>query len=30
MPLAFKDPAYGLVGVEIDFANQLGKELGKK
>jgi ABC-type amino acid transport substrate-binding protein len=30
MPLAFKDPAYGLVGVEIDFAKQLGKELGKK
>ena len=30
MPLAFKDPVYGLVGVEIDFANQLGKELGKK
>jgi ABC-type amino acid transport substrate-binding protein len=30
MPLAFKDPAYGLVGIEIDFANQLGKELGKK
>jgi len=30
MPLAFKDPAYGLVGIEIDFANQLGRELGKK
>ncbi|HEX7232571.1 MAG TPA: transporter substrate-binding domain-containing protein [Candidatus Binatia bacterium] len=30
MPLVFKDPAYGLVGIEIDFANQLGKELGKK
>jgi ABC-type amino acid transport substrate-binding protein len=30
MPLAFKDPTFGLVGIEVDFANQLGKELGKK
>jgi len=29
MPLAFKDPRFGIVGVEVDFANQLGKELGK-
>ena len=29
MPLAYKDPAAGLVGVEVDFANQLGKDLGK-
>ena len=29
MPLAYKDPALGLVGVEVDFANRVGKELGK-
>jgi len=29
MPLAYKDPTAGLVGVEVDFANQLGKDLGK-
>jgi polar amino acid transport system substrate-binding protein len=29
MPLAFKDPRFGIVGIEVDFANQLGKELGK-
>jgi polar amino acid transport system substrate-binding protein len=29
MPLAYKDPTVGLVGVEVDFANQLGKNLGK-
>ena len=29
MPLAYKDPPVGLVGVEVDFANQLGKNLGK-
>jgi polar amino acid transport system substrate-binding protein len=29
MPLAFKDPTFGIVGIEVDFANQLGKELGK-
>jgi polar amino acid transport system substrate-binding protein len=28
-PLAYKDPPIGLVGVEVDFANQLGKNLGK-
>jgi ABC-type amino acid transport substrate-binding protein len=28
-PLAYKDPAIGLVGVEVDFANQLGKSLEK-
>jgi polar amino acid transport system substrate-binding protein len=28
-PLAYKDPTFGLVGVEVDFANQLGKGLGK-
>jgi polar amino acid transport system substrate-binding protein len=28
-PLAYKDPTLGLAGVEVDFANQLGKELGK-
>lgn len=28
-PLAYKDPALGLVGVEVDFANRVGKELGK-
>ena len=30
IPLAYKDPTFGLVGIEVDFANQLGKELGKK
>jgi len=30
MPLAYKDPIFGLVGVEVDFANQLGAGLGKK
>ena len=30
MPMAFKDPRFGVVGVEVDFANQLGRELGKK
>jgi ABC-type amino acid transport substrate-binding protein len=29
-PLAYKDGAFGLVGVEVDLANQLGKGLGKK
>lgn len=29
MPLAYKDPTVGLVGVEVDFANQLSKSLGK-
>ena len=29
MPLAYKDATVGLVGVEVDFANQLGKDLGK-
>ena len=29
MPLAYKEPALGLVGVEVDFANRVGKELGK-
>ena len=29
MPLAYKDPTFGLSGVEIDFAKQLGKGLGK-
>ena len=29
MPLAYKDSTVGLVGVEVDFANQLGKDLGK-
>ena len=29
MPLAFKEAPFGLVGVEVDFANQLGKDLGK-
>lgn len=29
IPLAYKDAAFGLVGVEIDFARQLGKGLGK-
>ena len=28
-PLAYKDQPFGLVGVEVDFANELGKELGK-
>jgi ABC-type amino acid transport substrate-binding protein len=30
MPLAYKDPTFGLVGLEVDFANQLGNGLGKK
>jgi polar amino acid transport system substrate-binding protein len=30
MPLSYKDPAVGLAGVEIDFANELGKGLGKR
>jgi ABC-type amino acid transport substrate-binding protein len=29
MPLVYKDPIFGLVGIEVDFAKQLGKELGK-
>jgi polar amino acid transport system substrate-binding protein len=29
VPLAYKDPPLGLVGVEVDFANQIGKDLGK-
>jgi ABC-type amino acid transport substrate-binding protein len=29
LPLAYKDPTFGLSGVEVDFANQLGKGLGK-
>jgi polar amino acid transport system substrate-binding protein len=29
MPLAYKEAPFGLVGVEVDFANQLGKNLGK-
>jgi ABC-type amino acid transport substrate-binding protein len=29
VPLAFKDPALGLVGAEVDFANGIGKGLGK-
>lgn len=29
MPLAYKDPTFGLLGVEVDFAKQLGKGLGK-
>ena len=27
MPLAYKEAPFGLVGVEVDFANQLGKNL---
>ena len=30
MPLAYKNPTGGVFGVEVDFANQLGKDLGKK
>jgi polar amino acid transport system substrate-binding protein len=30
IPLAFKDPALGLVGVEVDFAERIGNGLGKK
>ena len=30
VPLAYKDPIFGLSGVEVDFANQLGTGLGKK
>ena len=29
-PLAYKNQPFGLVGVEVDFANQLGKDLGKE
>jgi ABC-type amino acid transport substrate-binding protein len=29
MPLAYKEAPFGLKGVEVDFANQLGKNLGK-
>jgi ABC-type amino acid transport substrate-binding protein len=29
IPLAYKEAPFGLVGVEVDFANQLGKNLGK-
>jgi len=29
IPLAFKEPTFGLLGVEVDFANELGRELGK-
>lgn len=29
MPLAYKEAPVGLKGVEVDFANQLGKNLGK-
>jgi polar amino acid transport system substrate-binding protein len=29
-PLAYKDGAFGLVGVEVDLANQLGQGLGKE
>lgn len=29
MPLAYKDPALGLVGVEVDFAERIGNGLGK-
>ena len=29
VPLAFKEAPFGLAGVEVDFANQLGKNLGK-
>jgi ABC-type amino acid transport substrate-binding protein len=28
-PLVYKDPVIGVAGVEVDFANQLGKALGK-
>ena len=30
MPLAYKDPTFGLTGVEVDFANLLGTGLGKQ
>ncbi len=30
VPVAYKDPTFGLVGVEVDFANRIGKELGKE
>lgn len=30
MPLVYNDAKFGVIGVEVDFANQLGKELGKK
>src|SRR5215467_11690931 len=29
-PLAFKDVRFGLVGIEVELANQLGKQLGKQ
>jgi polar amino acid transport system substrate-binding protein len=29
-PLAYKEAPFGLVGLEVDFANLLGKELGKE
>jgi polar amino acid transport system substrate-binding protein len=30
MPLVYNDAKFGVIGVEVDVANQLGKELGKK
>ncbi len=30
LPVAYKDPTFGVVGVEVDFAKQVGKELGKE
>jgi ABC-type amino acid transport substrate-binding protein len=30
MPLAYKDPTFGLTGAEVDFANELATGLGKK
>jgi polar amino acid transport system substrate-binding protein len=30
IPLAYKDPVLGLVGVEVDFAERIGNGLGKK
>jgi polar amino acid transport system substrate-binding protein len=30
LPVAYKDPTFGLVGVEVDFAKQVGKGLGKE
>src|SRR5215467_12367437 len=29
-PLAFKDVRFGLVGIEVELANQLGKQMGKQ
>jgi polar amino acid transport system substrate-binding protein len=29
MPLVYRDPTFGLIGVEVDFARQLGNRLGK-